>query len=89
LVLISVCLLLLSTAFLRGGHPPGSGIVNLIILAAAYPLALVGSVAGLTLPPSRAPASAKAFYVLTGVCLCFALAVTVAMILKFGFGKPI
>jgi len=88
-VLVAICLLLLSTALLRGGHPPGFAIVNLAILAAAYPLALFGSAAGLAMPASRAPAQARTFYVMTGTCLCFAVAVTLAMILKFGFGKPI
>jgi len=88
-VLVAVCVLVLSTAFLRGGHPPGSGIVNLLVLVLAYPTSLYGVFAGWTAPPDAIAARTRLAYVMTGVCLCFAVAVTMGLVVKFVLGKSI
>lgn len=88
-VLAAVCALVLSTAFLRGGHPPGSGIVNLFVLAVAYPLALLGTIAGLTASLDAIARRGRQVYVMSGVCLCFAVLVTLVFVMKFVFGKSI
>jgi hypothetical protein len=88
-VLAAVCLMVLSSAFLRGGHPPGSGIVNLFVLMLAYPISLYGAVAGWTAHPDAITNPTRQFYIMTGVCLCFAIAVTLELIVKFVLGKSI
>lgn len=88
-VLAAVCLIVLSSAFLRGGHPPGSGIVNLFVLMLAYPMSLYGVLAGWTAPPEAIANRPRLFYAMTGVCLCFATAVTLGLIVKFVLGKSI
>lgn len=88
-VLAAICLMVLSSAFLRGGHPPGSGIVNLFVLILAYPISLYGALAGWTAHPGSITNQTRRFYVMTGVCLCFAIAVTLGLVVKFVFGKSI
>lgn len=88
-VLAAVCVLVMSAAFLRGGHPPGSGIVNLLVLVLAYPVSLYGAIAGWTARPDAMASRAKQVYVMTGVCLCFAVAVTLVFLVKFVLGKSI
>jgi hypothetical protein len=88
-VLAAVCVLVMSTALLRGGHPPGSGIVNLFVLILTYPISLYGLVVGWTARPDAIASKAKSVYVMTGVCLSFAVLVTLVLALKFVFGKSI
>jgi hypothetical protein len=88
-VLAAVCVLVMSPAFLRGGHPPGSGIVNLFLLMLAYPLSLYGTVVGWTVRPDAIASRTKQVYVMTGVCLCFAVVVTLVLVVKFVLGKSI
>ena len=88
-VLAAVCALVMSTVFLRGGHPPGSGIVNLFVLLLAYPISLYGVVVGWKAHPDAIASRAKQVYVMTGVCLCFAVAVTLVLVVKFVLGKSI
>jgi hypothetical protein len=88
-VLVAVCALVMSTAFLRGGHPPGSGIVNLLVLLLAYPISLYGVVAGWTARPDAIASRTRQVYVMTGVCLCFTVAVTLVLVVKFVLGKSI
>lgn len=88
-VLTGACAVVLSTAFLRSGHPPGSAYVNLLVFAVTYPVSLAGAVIGLVSPPGAPTGKARGFHVMTGVCLCFAVVVTLAVVLKFIFGRPI
>jgi len=88
-VLAAVCALVISTAFLRGGHPPGSGIVNLFVLLLAYPISLWGVFVGWKAPLDVIASRTKHVYVMTGVCLCFAVAVTLVLVVKFVLGKSI
>ncbi len=86
-MLVSVCALVFSTTFLRGGHPPGSDIVNLFVLALAYPVSLYEAIAGWRARPDAIESRAKPVYVMTGVCLCFAVVVTLVFVVKFVPGK--
>ena len=88
-VLASACALVLSTAFLRGGHPPGSGIVNLVVLALSYPVSLCGVIIGWTAPPDALASRTKHVHIMTGVCLCFAVVVTLMLVVKFVLGRSI
>ena len=89
IVLIAIVLLLLSMTFLRGGHPPGSGIVNVMILVCVYPISLLGAILGLNTPGSSISGSAKTYYIMTGVCLSFALFTTMIFVLKYIFGQAV
>jgi hypothetical protein len=88
-VLVAICLMLLSSAYLRGGHPPGSGIVNLLVLMLTYPMSLYGAIVGWTARPEAIAIRTRPFYVMTGVCLCFAVAVTLGLVVRYILGKPI
>jgi hypothetical protein len=88
-VLAGACAVVLSTAFLRGGHPPGSAYVNLLVFAVAYPVSLAGAVIGLASGRGVPTGQARSFHVMTGVCLCFGIVVTLALVLKSVFGKTI
>ncbi len=88
-VLAAVCALVVSSAFLRGGHPPGSGIVNLFVLLLAYPISLCGSIVGWRASPDAITGRVKHVYVMTGVCMCFAVFVTLVFVVKFVLGKSI
>ena len=88
-VLAAVVAVLLSMAFLRGGHPPGSGIVNLIILVVVYPISLYAAVAGLKTRVDAVSGSPKRFFVMVGVSLTFSVFVSLLFVLKFAFGRSI
>lgn len=88
-VLVAIAMILASTAFLRGGHPPGSGIVNLLILVCVYPIAVYGSIAGMRTSIDSAGPSAKVYFIMAGVCLAFALTSTMLLVLKVVLGKAI
>jgi hypothetical protein len=88
-VLSAVVIILFSTAFLRGGHPPGSGIVNLGVLVLVYPLSVYSSVVGLKANAQSIATSPKLFYTMTGVCLSFVVFSTLLFVIKFIFGGSI
>ena len=88
-VLAAVVAMLLAAAFLRGGHPPGSGIVNLIVLVLVAPLSLGAAVVGLRTAPGAVAGSVKRFYLMTGVSLVFALFASLLFVLKFLLGRSI
>ena len=88
-VLVAIVLMLLSMAFLRGGHPPGYGIVNLIILVFGYPISLFGSIIGLKTKVDDVSVSVKNYFLMVGVSLAFFLFTSLLLILKFIFGKAI
>ena len=81
--------MLLATAFLRGGHPPGSGIVNLILLVLVTPLALGAAAVGLRTAPGDVAGPVKRFYLMTGVSLLFAVVASLVFVLKFLLGRSI
>lgn len=88
-VLAAIFLILASMAFLRGGHPPGYGIVNLFILIIVYPISVYGSIVGLKTTIDSLLVSAKRYFIMVGVCLAFALFSTTLFVFKFVFGKAI
>ena len=88
-VLVAIVLMLVSMAFLRGGHPPGYGIVNLLILAFAYPVSLYASISGLRTSVNSLSVPVKTYFIMVGVCSTFALFATILLVLKFIFGKAI
>lgn len=88
-VIAAIVLILASMAFLRGGHPPGYGIVNLLILVFVYPVSLFGSIAGLNSSVGSLAVSPKTYFIMVGACMAFACFSTVLLVLKFVFGKAI
>ena len=88
-VLVAIALMLFSMAFLQGGHPPGYGIVNLIILVFVYPISLFGSIMGLKTKVDDVSVSVKKYFLMVGVSLAFFLFTSLLLILKFIFGKAI
>lgn len=88
-VLVAIVLMLAAMAFLRGGHPPGYGIVNLLILVFVYPVSVYGSIVGLKTAIDSVTGSAKVYFIMVGVCSTFALFATILFVLKFVFGKAI
>jgi len=81
--------MLVSMAFLRGGHPLGYGIVNLIILVLVYPISLFSSIVGLKTKVESVAESVKKYFLLVGVSLAFSLFASLLFALKFIFGKSI
>jgi len=88
-VFAAIALILTSTAFLRGGHPPGHGIVNLVILVLVYPLSVFGSIVGLRTSANSLSVSAKLYFTMVGACMAFALSTTLLFVFKYIFGKSI
>lgn len=88
-VLAAIVLILASMAFLGGGHPPASGIVNLLIIGAAYPLSVYGSIVGLRTPVGAVAVPVKLYFVMAGACATFAIAATTVLVLKFAFGLSV
>jgi hypothetical protein len=88
-VLAAIFLISVSMAFLRGGHPPGSGIVNLLIIVFAYPLSVYGSIIGLKTSVNSLSVSPKVYFTMVGACVAFAMFSTLLLIFKFIFGKSI
>ena len=88
-VLVAIVLILASMAFLRGGHPPGYGIVNLVILFFIYPISVYGSIVGLKMSIDSLTVSPKVYFIMVGSCITFALFSTVLFVFKFIFGKAI
>jgi hypothetical protein len=88
LVLAAIVLILLSMAYLRGGHPPASGIAVFLILIVATPIATAASVAG-CLQALRGNRKTNAFFILCGVCAAFAIFCLVLLFLKLVLGATI
>jgi hypothetical protein len=88
LVLASIVLILLSMAYLRGGHPPASGIAVLLILMTVTPIATAATVAGV-LEALRGDRRTSAFFILCGVCAAFAIFCLVLLFLKLVLGATI
>ena len=87
IVLAAIVAMLFSLAFLRGGHPPASGIVNLAILIVVCPLSIVSAWIGLTTRPESLTGGQKHFYMMAGVATAFAIFSIVLLVLKVGLGK--
>ena len=88
LVLVSIVLILLSMACLRGGHPPASGMVVLLILTGVTPIATAAAVAG-CLQALRGDRKDNAFFILCGVSTAFAVFGLVLLFLKLVLGATI
>jgi hypothetical protein len=88
-VLAAIVLMLLSAAYLRGGHPPASGIAILVILAVATPAAVLATVLGLGHRADPGRPGDKPLFVMTGVCLAFAVFAATLLVLKFALGKSV
>jgi hypothetical protein len=88
-VLASIVLMLLSTAFLGGWHPPGYGIINLAVLLLVYPLSVYGSIVGLRTHPDAVLGYARRYFIAVGIRMTSALCATLLFILKFVLGKPL
>lgn len=84
-VLVGTVLMLFAAAYLRGGHPPASGIVNLVLLLLLSPAAGLAAAVGL-----RAAGTVdKWFFVMTGVCLGFAVFAGTLLLLKVVLGRAV
>lgn len=88
LVIASIVSVLLATAYLRGGHPPASGIVVLLILMAVGPIATAAAVLG-SLEARRGDREANVFFILCGVSGAFAVFACVLLFLKLVLGATI
>ena len=86
-VLASICAMLLSIAYLGGGHPSGTGIVNGLLLIVVGPLSAVASVVGLRTRQGLLDRDARTYHVMSGVCLAFALFFVVLAFLKLVLGR--
>ena len=92
MALAAIVSILVATAYLRGGHPPASGIVAAVILLASTPFTLAGSVIGLATSRERADELAqggKFFFIGTGVCIAFAAFAGILFVLKVVLGRPV
>jgi hypothetical protein len=86
-VLVAILLILLSTALLRGGHPPGFGIVNLLLIVLVYPISIFGAISALKTSVKDVHISIKLYFLMAGACLTFSFFTTIFIVLKFIFGK--
>jgi hypothetical protein len=92
MALAAIVSILGATAYLRGGHPPASGIVAAVIFLATTPFTLVGSVIGLASSGERADELAKGgkfLFIGTGVCVAFTTFAGVLFFLKVVLGRPV
>jgi hypothetical protein len=89
LVLVAIVLMLLSIAYLKGGHPPASGVAVLLIFMVVTPLAACSALAALSTPVEAAGPSPRAFFLMGGVCLAFTVFAITALVLKLVFGATL
>jgi hypothetical protein len=81
--------MLLAIAYLRGGHPPASGIVVMLVLLVMGPVSAIAAVVGLSARPRDAPHARKLLFVMTGVNLAFAALALLVFVLKVVLGRTI
>jgi hypothetical protein len=65
---------------------PTSGVVKVLLLFTLAPLAVLSTLLGVARRPDAAP-NQKWFFVMTGVCLAFAVVAVTLIVLMFGVGE--
>ena len=87
--LVAEIAMLLATAYLRGGHPPASGIVVLLMLLVIGPVSAIAAILGLSARSRDDLRVGKLLFVMTGVNLSFAVFALMVFVLKFVLGQAI
>ena len=81
--------MLLAMAYLRGGHPPASGIVVMLMLVIMGPVSVIAAIVGLSARPRNDAHAWTLPFVMTGVNLSFAVLVLTALVLKVVLGQTL
>jgi hypothetical protein len=84
--------MLLAMAYLRGGHPPASGIIVMLVLLIMGPVSAIAAIVGLSArarPLDNEAHAGRLLFVMTGVNLSFAVLALMVFVLKVVLGQSI
>jgi hypothetical protein len=81
--------MLLAMAYLRGGHPPASGIVVMLVLLVMGPVSAIAALVGLSARARDQVPARKLLFVMTGVNLSFAVLALMVFVLKVVLGQSV